>query len=148
MLFSGWTGIDCSGLDPDEPIRDMKVDKGTRSALENFTTSDPARIWTVRELASHNLIGGRGPVFVGDPAHVADQLEHWMDATDIDGFNLSYAVTPGGFEDFADLIVPELQHRRRYKTGYRDGTLREKLGVAGGARLPPRHPAGRYRRER
>lgn len=69
-------------------------------------------------------------------------------ATGIDGCNLSYALTPGGFEDFADLIVPELQQRRRYKTAYRDGTRREKLGVAGGARLPPRHPAGRHRRER
>jgi FMN-dependent oxidoreductase (nitrilotriacetate monooxygenase family) len=148
VLFSGWTGIDFSRLDPDEPIRDMKVDQGIRSALENFTTSDPARIWTVRELASHNAIGGRGPVFVGDPAHVADQLEHWMDATGIDGFNLSYAVTPGGFEDFADLIVPELQQRRRYKTAYRDGTLREKLGVAGSARLPSQHPAARHRCQR
>jgi long-chain alkane monooxygenase len=145
-LFSGWTGIDFSKLDPDEPIRHLNIEDGIRSALENFTTGDPNRVWTVRELARHNAIGGRGPVFVGSPATVADELERWVALTDIDGFNLSYAITPRSYEDFADFIVPELQRRGRYKQAYDEGTLREKLFPGTRAHLPDRHPGARFRR--
>ncbi|OZI71936.1 LLM class flavin-dependent oxidoreductase [Bordetella genomosp. 12] len=144
-MFSGWTGIDFSAYDPDEPIRYLQLDAGTSSALEGFTRLDPDRVWTVKELALHNAIGGRGPVFIGNPQEVADALEDWVDETDIDGFNLSYAVTPEAYEDFAAHIVPELQARGRYKTAYAPGTLREKLGHTG-ARLRHPHPAAAFRR--
>ncbi len=68
-----------------------------------------------------------------------------MEATDIDGFNLCYAVTPESFSDFVELVVPELQRRGVYKRQYREGTLREKLYGAGRARLPENHPAHAYR---
>lgn len=64
--------------------------------------------------------------------------------TDVDGFNLAYAVTPGTFIDLVDLLIPELQRRGAYKTGYRPGTLREKL-FGNEARLSPEHPAAGYR---
>ncbi len=115
-----------------------------RSALESFTSADPNRTWTVRELAEHVAIGGRGPLFVGSAEQIADTLIAWVEATDIDGFNLAYAVTPESFEDFVELVVPELQRRGAYKRDYRAGTLREKLFGAG-PRLPPSHPAARYR---
>ena len=35
--------------------------------------------------------------------------------------------TPGCFEEFVDLVVPELQRRGRYRTGYSGATLRENL---------------------
>jgi alkanesulfonate monooxygenase len=72
-------------------------------------------------------------------------MQDWVAETGIDGFNLAYAVTPETFADIADLVVPELQRRGAYKTGYRDGTLREKLFGPGRARLPDTHPAARYR---
>ncbi len=76
-------------------------------------------MWTVRELAEHVAIGGRGPLFVGSPEQIADTLTEWVEATDIDGFNLAYAVTPESFEDFVDLVVPELTRRGVYKREYR-----------------------------
>jgi alkanesulfonate monooxygenase len=48
----------------------------------------------VREIARHAAIGGRGPVIVGSFTEVADELQTWVAETDIDGFNLAYAVTP------------------------------------------------------
>ncbi len=69
----------------------------------------------------------------------------WIEGTDVDGFNLAYAVMPETFEDFVDLIVPELQRRGVYKRDYRPGTLREKLFGAA-ARLPKSHPGAKYRR--
>ncbi len=83
---------------------------------------------------------------MGAPEQIADALIEWVEATDIDGFNLAYAVTPESFEDFVELVVPELQRRGIYKRDYRPGTLREKLFGAGRARLVPPHPAARFRR--
>ena len=82
---------------------------------------------------------------VGSPDEVADELIDWVEATDVDGFNLAYAVTPETFADFVDLIVPELQRRGRYKLDYAPGTLREKFYGPGRARLSADHPAARFR---
>jgi len=143
-LFSGWTGIDFSTYGLDDHLRYVETD-AMRSALESFTSADPNRRWTVRELAEHVAIGGRGPVLVGSPGEIADELVAWVETTDVDGFNLAYAVTPESFVDFVDLVVPELQRRGVYKRYYRPGTLREKLFGAGRARLPATHPAATFR---
>jgi FMN-dependent oxidoreductase (nitrilotriacetate monooxygenase family) len=143
-LMSGWTGVDFSRLGMDDVVRFDERDAMT-SALEAFTIADPARKWTVREIAHHAAIGGRGPVVVGDAREVADELQGWVADTGVDGFNLAYAVTPETFEDFVELVVPELQRRGAYKTGYAPGTLREKLYGPGRARLPASHPAARVR---
>lgn len=141
-LVSGWTGIDFSVYDPDEPIKYIKND-AVQSAVEAFTSADPNRVWTVREIAEWAGIGGLGPVVVGSPTEVADQLEQWVNDTDIDGFNLAYAVSPESFQDIVELVVPELQRRGVYKKEYRPGTLREKL-FGRGPRLSAPHPGARY----
>lgn len=141
-LMSGWTGVDFARLDPDQVVEHVEREAG-RTALDNITRADPNRRWTVREVAEHVSIGGIGPVVVGSPATVADQLETWIEETGLDGFNLAFAVRPETFVDIVDLLVPELQRRGRYKTAYAPGTLREKL--FGRARLDERHPASRYR---
>ena len=143
VLFSGWTGIDFSRFSLDEPVRHQAQSAGIQTALEVFTLSDPNRVWTVREVAEHIAIGGRGPVFLGSPGQVADQVERWVDEAGVDGLNLTHAISPGGYEDFGELVVPELQRRGRFKQRYADGTLREKL--YGRARLPDSHPATRHR---
>jgi len=143
-LMSGWTGVDFSRLDPNQIVQHVESEAG-RTALENITRADPQRTWTVSEVASHVAIGGIGPVIVGSPDHVADELESWIDETDIDGFNLAFAVRPETFSDVVDLVVPVLQKRGRYKRDYAPGTLREKLFRQGQARLGPEHPAARYR---
>jgi FMN-dependent oxidoreductase (nitrilotriacetate monooxygenase family) len=142
-LFSGWTGVDFARYKPEDELRYIETE-AMRSALESFTSADPNRVWTVRELAEHVAIGGRGPLLVGAPEQIADAMISWVEATGIDGFNLAYAVTPESFEDFVDLVVPELQRRGVYKREYRGGSLREKLFGAG-ARLMPPHPAAGYR---
>ena len=138
-LLSGWTGLDLGGYRADEPLRHVKTNAG-QSAVEAFSSADPARQWTIAELAEWTSIGARGPVTVGSPATVADALEEWAQATGVDGFNLGAVVIPETFEDAATLLVPELQRRGRFKTSYRPGTLRDKLFGAG-PRLPDRHPA-------
>ena len=142
ILMSGWTGVDFSRFDPDQVVEHVQSEAG-RTALENITRADPDRRWTVREVAEHVSIGGIGPIVVGSPATVADQLEGWIDDTDLDGFNLAFVVRPETFVDVVDMLVPELQRRGRYKTAYRKGALREKL--FGNPRLSGEHPAAIHR---
>ena len=138
VLMSGWTGVDFSQFDLDEQVRHVENDAG-RTAMDNITRADPSRSWTVREVGRHVALGGIGPLLCGAPVQVADELEAWVAETDVDGFNLAYALMPGTFADIVDMVVPELQRRGRYKTGYREGTLRRKL--FGTDRLPLDLPA-------
>jgi long-chain alkane monooxygenase len=123
-LFSGWTGVDFSRFNLDDPVTYIKND-AIHSAVEALTVADQNRVWTVREIAEFAGIGGMGAIVVGSPQTVADHLQAWVEETDIDGFNLAYAVTPESFADFTEMIVPELQRRGVYKREYRPGTLRE-----------------------
>jgi alkanesulfonate monooxygenase len=142
-LLSGWTGIDFSRYSPDHPINYVKND-AVNSIVEALTL-DAGRKWTVLELVEYAGLGGPNPKIIGSPTRVADQLEEWVEETDVDGFNLSYIVTPESFSDFVELVVPELQRRGVYKLDYGAGTLREKLYGPGRSRLPGSHPAATYR---
>ncbi|WP_171891675.1 LLM class flavin-dependent oxidoreductase, partial [Pseudomonas aeruginosa] len=142
-LISGWTGIDFGQYRPDQVLRHIHTN-AIQSAVEAFSSADPKRTWTVRELADWVGIGGFGPLFVGSPATVADLLQEWVEDTDVDGFNLAYALAHETFSDVVELLVPELQKRGVYKTEYAPGTLREKL-FGDGPRLPDSHPAAGYR---
>jgi long-chain alkane monooxygenase len=145
-LFGGWTGVDLAQLDPDDPLRYVETN-ANRSALASFTTAAPERTWTVGELAQELGIGGRGPVLVGSPAEVADELERWVEEADVDGFNLAYVTTPGTFVDFAKFVVPELRRRGRvpdHPDRKEPLTLRERLGSSGPL-LPADHPGAAYR---
>jgi long-chain alkane monooxygenase len=102
------------------------------------------REWRVRDIAAWGGIGGMGPRVVGSAATVADELQSWVDETDVDGFNLAYAITPGTFQDLVDHLIPELQRRGAYPTEYTGGTLRNKL-LGRGDRLPDEHRGATYR---
>ena len=113
------------------------------SAVRSLTVARTDR--TVRDLLADMALGGRYPALVGSAAQVADELESWVAETGIDGFNLARTVTPECYEDFIDLVIPELQSRGSYKTAYADGTLREAVrrgprGLAGCARGRARGP--------
>ena len=141
VFMSGWTGIDFGQYAPTELVR--KVDTNAiLSAVEVLAGGD--RSWTIEELATWGGVGGLGPVFVGSAATVADILQQWVEATDIDGFNLAYAIAHETFEDVVTYLVPELQRRGVYPTAYKPGTLREKL-FGDGPLLPASHPAHQYR---
>lgn len=138
--FSSSTGIDFSEYELDEPIQYVKSN-AIQSATKNLQSND----WTRRRLLDQHALGGRYITLVGSPGQVADELESWVAETGLDGFNLARTVTPESYEDFIDLVIPELQKRGSYKTAYDNGSLREKLFPAGTAHLPAEHPGARYR---
>ncbi len=144
VFMSGWMGIDLSRYDLDDPIGDVRSN-AIQSAVAAFQEfDDDGREWTVRDIARWGGIGGLGPVLVGSGATVADTLQEWVDETDVDGFNLAYAITPGSFEDIVAHVIPVLTERGAYPAEYTPGTLRNALFGAGD-RLPDNHRGARYR---
>lgn len=144
-LMSGWSGVDLSKYDLDAPITDIKSNaiQSTAATISSGTGAEDG-VWTVRKLGEWTGIGGFGPILVGSGKQVAEQLAQLQDETDVDGFNLAYAITPGSFVDIVEYVVPELQKLGRYKTEYTPGSLRHKLFGAGD-RLPDAHRGASYR---
>lgn len=141
VFMSGWSGIDFGQYAPTDLVKRVETN-AIASVVEHLAGGDKS--WTIEELAQFGGIGGLGPVFVGSPSTIADILQSWVKETDVDGFNLAYAVTPETFESIVGYLVPELQRRGVYPTAYKPGTLREKL-FGEGPRLAAPHPAARYR---
>ncbi|MFC1411238.1 LLM class flavin-dependent oxidoreductase [Streptacidiphilus sp. N1-12] len=74
-------------------------------------------------------------VFTGTAAQLADQLQEWQQAG-LTGFRLRPAAVPHDLEQITRRLVPELQRRGAFRTGYEADTLRGLLGLA--------RPANRY----
>jgi alkanesulfonate monooxygenase SsuD/methylene tetrahydromethanopterin reductase-like flavin-dependent oxidoreductase (luciferase family) len=74
-------------------------------------------------------------VFTGTPAQLADLLADWQGAG-LTGFRLRPAVLPDDLEQITRALVPELQRRGLFRTGYEADTLRGLLGLT--------RPANRY----
>ncbi|MDX2156361.1 MAG: LLM class flavin-dependent oxidoreductase [Hyphomicrobiaceae bacterium] len=142
--FSASLGIDLGKYALDEPIRHVKTD-ANNSFMDALTRCSADNVWTRRKIIDQVVVGSRWQPIVGSPGEVADALAAMMVAADIDGFNLSRTVVPECMSDFVDLVVPALQERGLFKTGYAPGPLREKLYGPGRARLPASHPAAAVR---
>ena len=124
--ISGHFGPDFSKFDPDEIVQNIET-PGIQGLFDSIIYAKGGAPVTVREAALIYAEGMGMPRLVGTPRDIADQLEHFMDEGGADGFMLAATYTPGCFEEFVDLIVPELQRRGRYRTAYAGETLRENL---------------------
>ena len=74
--------------------------------------------------------GNGGRVLIGTAEQIADNMQLWFEEGGADGFNICASHLPGGLEDFAALVVPELQRRGLFRTAYEGTTLRDNLGLA------------------
>ena len=138
-LFGGFSGIDLGQFDQNSPLAAGETN-AIQTVLDLFTKLDPSRQWTPADIGNHMSIGGVEPVLVGSPETVADEIERWIDEGDLDGINLSYAVTPHDINAFVDTVVPELQKRGRVWKEYEGKTLREYISGPGNSRLSATHP--------
>lgn len=152
VLFSGWTGVDISRipLDQDITVADSLEAHKVTSLLDAFTTtSENVPRWTPRVVAEKAAIGGLGPLGIGSPATVADQLLRFSEEADVDGFNLGYVTTPGTFEEVVDLLIPELRRRGVYPEPAGEEqpqlTAREKVYGKGQKELRKDHVGSQYK---
>jgi hypothetical protein len=56
-------------------------------------------------------------------------MQQWIKEAACDGFNITPATLPSGGQDFVEMVVPELQRRRLFRTDYEGRTMRENLGL-------------------
>jgi FMN-dependent oxidoreductase (nitrilotriacetate monooxygenase family) len=130
VLLSEILNYDFAARPVDAPFSDEELasinglqglrDKVLRlSGIANPTTADFVKY-------SGRATLGEFPMFVGTPKKIADEMEQWFHET-CDGFVVAPNVVPGTHEDFARLVVPELQRRGLAQRDYAGATLRENL---------------------
>ena len=146
VIFAGFTGVDMTGLDPDQPLTEIASDQG-QTLVDRFVRPGQP-VPTVRAvLDDFRMKANRGFQITGDPVQVADELERIATGSDVDGFMLE--PTFGGldaFADFLELVQPILRERGLLPAPRTTPapTLRERL-TGGGGRLPAGHPGARFR---
>ncbi len=131
-LLSEVFNYDFSQHPVDEPLSDeiLASMTGLRGFLDRVVELSGTPNPSVADFITYS---GRGtlrelPLFTGTPTQVADQMEHWFQMEACDGFVLAATHMPGAYEDFVNLVVPELQRRGLFRDGYSEGTLRDNLG--------------------
>ncbi|MFA0996600.1 MULTISPECIES: LLM class flavin-dependent oxidoreductase [Pseudomonas syringae group] len=122
--------FDLSGYPLDGPLPELPLtDSGQRSRQKLLTELADQENLTLAQLG-RRIAGGRGHYsLIGTPAQIADELQIWFEHGAADGFNVLVPHLPGGLEDVAQLLVPELQRRGLFRTEYEGTTLRENLGL-------------------
>lgn len=122
--------FDLSGYPLDGPLPELPLtDSGQRSRQQLLTELAARENLNLAQLG-RRIAGGRGHYsLIGTPEQIADELQNWFENGAADGFNVLVPHLPGGLEDVARLLVPELQRRGLFRTEYEGSTLRENLGL-------------------
>ncbi len=126
-------GLDLSGYDLDGPFpRHLVDERGPRGVASRFRLvldivdrEQP----TIRQLI-HRLAGARGHyIIAGTPERIADEIQLWFENGAADGFNVMPPWLTGGFDVFADEVVPILRRRGLFRSEYAGTTLRDHFGL-------------------
>jgi FMN-dependent oxidoreductase (nitrilotriacetate monooxygenase family) len=138
MLEQVW-GRDLTDYDPDGPLPgfDPVVDSDiTQGRVRHVDPIAVARRYRERAEAEHLSIRElviavtNRQQFVGTAAHIADEIDEYIQADACDGFILVPHLTPHGLDEFVDEVVPLLQERYAFRTEYTGETLRDHLGLS------------------
>ncbi len=130
-LLSEALNFDFATRGLDEPLSDEDISgmSGLQSIRDRVLRLSGKRNPTVREFMHFSSRGRPDDAIVGGPKEVADALEEHFVERACDGFVIAATHVPGGYADFVDYVVPELQRRGLYHTDYTGTTLRENLGL-------------------
>lgn len=132
VLLSEVLNFDFSTKGYDEPFSSEEMDgiSGIQAFRDRVVAMSGRANPTVGDFVEFTRRGtlNEFPVFIGDAKSVADQMEEWF-GTACDGFVLAASHVPGSYEDFARMVVPELQRRGLFQTDYAGHTLRSNLGL-------------------
>jgi FMN-dependent oxidoreductase (nitrilotriacetate monooxygenase family) len=137
--LSTFIKFDLSGYPFDGPLPDLPASVTVSSRPAMLLKLARKDNLTIRQLAMR-IAGSRGHWhIVGSAPQIADQLEEWFIKAGADGFNVMPPTLPGSLDDFATLVVPELQRRGLFRRQYEGRTLRANLGLS--------YPGSRFRRQ-
>lgn len=126
-LVSAHTGIDFSQYPLDKPVKDIKVEEGSRGSFDVILQGTKAGNLTLAEAGKRFATSELCPQVVGTPESVADQLQEFFENRGCDGFIMTPTEMPGSFEAFTRSVVPILQKRGVFRKDYPGTTLRETI---------------------
>ena len=128
-LVSQRLGHDISGYPLDGPVPEFpQTERGQAFSKALFEMARREKM-TLRDLYNVTAAARGHWVVCGSPRRIADIFEEWFVGGLADGFVIMPAYFPGAFEDFVNLVVPELQRRGLFRTEYSGSTLRSHLGL-------------------
>lgn len=146
--LGGWTGTDLSQFSDDADFS-FKGPPAIQSMISAWTQTVPGTAglkWTKRHVLEQLAISGAHPRAVGSPQTVADVMEQWVNEAHVDGFNISYATTPGTFEDMIKYLWPELKLRGMLQKRYSGHSMRGNyLQDRDGPFVRKGHPARKFK---
>jgi N-acetyl-S-(2-succino)cysteine monooxygenase len=134
VLVASRIGYDVSGHDLDAPVPPPPPSQGGRTFHNVLYEMAKREKMTLRDLYNLTAAARGHWVLCGTPQTIADTLEEWFVESAADGYNVLPPYFPGAFDDFFDLVVPELQRRGLFRTEYEGTTLRDHFGLQ---RVPP-----------
>ncbi|MBN8932590.1 MAG: LLM class flavin-dependent oxidoreductase [Rhizobium pusense] len=132
---------DLSSYDPDGPLPEIDPEVSSPALAQGRANRiddrlETARTW--REIAKREKLSIRQLIikvtarqhFIGTPETVARQINNYVQDNAADGFVFAPHLTPTGFDDFVDKVIPYLQEWGVYRRDYQTQTLRGNLGLA------------------
>ncbi|MEI9997428.1 MAG: LLM class flavin-dependent oxidoreductase [Rhizomicrobium sp.] len=128
LLGQDFSGYDLDGPFPRERLNltgELAVGSRSNVVLDIIRRENP----TIRQLL-HKLAGARGHwVITGTPEKIADAIQAWFENGAADGFNVMPPWLSGGFDIFAEQVLPILRKRGLFREDYTGSTLREHYGL-------------------
>ena len=131
-LVSARIGHDISGFPLDGPVPDLPLTQNSQSFARTLLSMARRQNMTLRDLYNITAAARGHWVIWGTPTRIADTLQEWFEAGLADGFMIQPAYFPAAFDDFVDLVVPELQRRGLFRQEYAGATLRDHLRQSAG----------------
>ncbi len=139
-LVTSRIGYDVTGHPLDGPVPPPPLTQSSRTFHNVLYEMARREGMTLRDLFNLTAAARGHWVLCGTPQTIADTLEQWFVEGAADGFNILPAWFPGGFSEFVDLVVPQLQRRGLFRRDYEGTTLRDHFGLP---RVLPSHASGR-----
>lgn len=124
--LSSHMNVDFSRYPLDTPVDDLEV-QGMQGIFATIRSLSEEKNLTLADIGRLYGNGVLVPQLAGTATQIADQLQAIFEADGADGFVVTPAHLPGGFDDFVDEVVPILQGRGLFPTEYHGQTLREHL---------------------
>jgi FMN-dependent oxidoreductase (nitrilotriacetate monooxygenase family) len=121
------TGANFAGMDLDTKVGELELKEGARGMLDVIMQGSRANDFTLREAGRRYGYTRMNPLLVGTAEMIADRLQDLFESGCCDGFMLCPSLTPSGYEEFCQMVVPELQRRGLFRSEYEGTTFRENL---------------------
>ena len=111
--------ISLKDYDIDGPVPDIDPTEanGLNTERVGFAKLIKDNNLTIRQAYQRIAASAHAPIMKGSPMQIADQMEDWYRSGACDGFMVATPYSPKVFNDFVDLVVPELQRRRALPDG-------------------------------